>query len=153
MKDTIAHTRSENMSKFSNDSLLIGVNTPQSNKDSMKLNELMELCTTLQLKVLELEKTKTTQALEIDSLKRRVQKLKKKKRSRTHKLKRLYKVGLSARVESSNDNKDLGEDASKQRRKIHDIGADENITLVDDQDDRKMFDADKDLQGEEVIIE
>nr|GFB03827.1 hypothetical protein [Tanacetum cinerariifolium] len=68
----------------------------------------------------------------------------------THKLKRLYKVGLSARVESSNDNKDLGEDASKQRRKIHDIGADENITLVDDQDDRKMFDADKDLQGEEI---
>nr|GFD24334.1 hypothetical protein [Tanacetum cinerariifolium] len=54
-----------------------GVNTPRSDEDSMKLNELMELCTTLQSKVLELEKTKTTQALEIDILKRKVQKLKK----------------------------------------------------------------------------
>nr|GFA29276.1 hypothetical protein [Tanacetum cinerariifolium] len=51
--------------------------------------------------------TKTTQALEIDSLKRRVKKLEKMQRSRTHKLKRLYKVGLSARVESSDDNEDL----------------------------------------------
>nr|GEU44765.1 uncharacterized mitochondrial protein AtMg00810-like [Tanacetum cinerariifolium] len=48
--------------------------------------------------VLDLEKTKTTQALEIDSLKRRVKRLEKKQRSRTHKLKRLYKVGLTARV-------------------------------------------------------
>nr|GFA32920.1 hypothetical protein [Tanacetum cinerariifolium] len=40
-------------------------------------------------RVLDLEKTKTTQALEITSLKRRVKKLKKKQR--THKLKRLYK--------------------------------------------------------------
>nr|GEZ16451.1 hypothetical protein [Tanacetum cinerariifolium] len=75
-------------------------------------------------------RTKTTQALEIDSLKRRVKKLEKKQKSSTYKLKRLYKVGLSARVESSNDNEYLGEDASKQGRKIHDIDADEDITLV-----------------------
>ncbi|GKD72803.1 hypothetical protein Tco_1331085 [Tanacetum coccineum] len=42
-------------------------------------------------------------ALEIDSLKRRVKKLEKKKGSRTHRLRRLYKVGRSARVVSSND--------------------------------------------------
>ncbi|GJY25907.1 hypothetical protein Tco_0400633 [Tanacetum coccineum] len=54
-------------------------------------------------KVLDLEKTKTTQANEIASLKRRVKKLEQKKRSRTHGLKRLYKVGLTARVESSGD--------------------------------------------------
>nr|GEW12580.1 hypothetical protein [Tanacetum cinerariifolium] len=59
------------------------------------------------MRVLDLEKTKTIQALEIDSLKRRVKKLEKKQRSKTHKLKRLYKVGLSARVESSDDNEDL----------------------------------------------
>ncbi|GKE12593.1 hypothetical protein Tco_1416144, partial [Tanacetum coccineum] len=47
--------------------------------------------------------TKTTQALEIDSLKRRVKKLEKKQRSRTHGLRRLYKAGLSARVVSSED--------------------------------------------------
>ncbi|GJQ99811.1 uncharacterized mitochondrial protein-like protein, partial [Tanacetum coccineum] len=59
----------------------------------LKLNELMELCTNLQKKVLDLEKTKTTQQNEIDSLKRRVMKLEQKKRSRTHVLKRLRKTG------------------------------------------------------------
>ncbi|GJW34107.1 putative ribonuclease H-like domain-containing protein [Tanacetum coccineum] len=52
-------------------------------------------------RVLDLETTKTTQATEIASLKRRVKKLEQKKRSRTHGLKRLYKVGSSRRVESS----------------------------------------------------
>ncbi|GKD07902.1 hypothetical protein Tco_1187587 [Tanacetum coccineum] len=60
---------------------------------------------------------------------RRVKKLEKKNRSRTHKLKRLYKVGLTARVESSDDEESLGEDASKQGR-INAIDADEEITLV-----------------------
>ncbi|GJV14675.1 hypothetical protein Tco_1359998 [Tanacetum coccineum] len=63
----------------------------------------MALCTTLQNRVLDLEKTKTTQHNEIASLKRRVKKIKKKDRSRTHRLKRLYKVGLTARVESSDN--------------------------------------------------
>ncbi|GJW34466.1 hypothetical protein Tco_0054498 [Tanacetum coccineum] len=49
--------------------------------------------------------------------------------SRTHKLKRLYKFGLIARVESSGDEESLGEDASKQGR-INAIDADEEITLV-----------------------
>nr|GEY94290.1 zinc finger, CCHC-type, retrotransposon Gag domain protein [Tanacetum cinerariifolium] len=88
---------------------------------------------------------------EIDSLKRRVKKLEKKQRSRTHKLKRLYKVSLTAKVESSNDNEDLGEDASKRQR-ISDIDADEDITLVSTHDDVEMFDADKDLHGEEVFV-
>ncbi|GJU28695.1 hypothetical protein Tco_1167316 [Tanacetum coccineum] len=39
-----------------------GVNTPQSDEDSMKLKELMEFCTKLQQRVLNLENTKTTQA-------------------------------------------------------------------------------------------
>ncbi|GKF62809.1 hypothetical protein Tco_0182863 [Tanacetum coccineum] len=66
--------------------------------------------------VLELEKTKTTQQNEIDSLKRRVKKFEKKTRTITHKLKRLYKVGATAKVESSGDEESLGEDASKQGR-------------------------------------
>ncbi|GKG03614.1 hypothetical protein Tco_0311250 [Tanacetum coccineum] len=70
------------------------------------------------------------QALEIDSLKRRVKKLEKKKRLRTHGLKRLYKVGLSAKVISSDDEGlDDQEDASKQRRIINNIDADEGVTL------------------------
>ncbi|GJR13869.1 hypothetical protein Tco_0796521 [Tanacetum coccineum] len=98
------------------------------------------------------EKTKTTQANEIDSLKRRVKKLKKKRSSRTYKLKRLYKVGLSARVESSRDEESLGEDASKQGRRINVIDADEDITLVNVQDDAEMFDVNT-LTGDEVFAE
>ncbi|GJX04418.1 hypothetical protein Tco_0190334 [Tanacetum coccineum] len=111
-----------------------------SGEDSLKLNELMELCTNLQQRVLDLETKKTTQANEIASLERRVKKLEKKDRSRTHKLKRLYKVSLSARVESSRDEEDLGKDASKQGKRIHDIDVDEDITLVND--DNEIFDVD-----------
>ncbi|GKE44740.1 hypothetical protein Tco_1472024 [Tanacetum coccineum] len=70
----------------------------------------MELCTNLQQRVLDLEKTETTQQNEIASLKRKVKKLEQKKRSRTHGLKRLYKVGMSRRVESSR-NEDSLDDA------------------------------------------
>ncbi|GJZ18283.1 putative ribonuclease H-like domain-containing protein [Tanacetum coccineum] len=125
MEDTFARTRFERVSKTSNDSLLAGVNTPRSDEDRLKLHKLMEFCTTLQSRVLDLETTKTTQALEIDSLKRRVKKLEKKQRAIAHRLKRLYKVGLKSKVESSDDELSLGEeDASKQGRKIHDIDAD-----------------------------
>ncbi|GJZ21513.1 hypothetical protein Tco_0558552 [Tanacetum coccineum] len=107
------------------------VNTPRSDEDRLKLNELMEFCTKLQQRFLDLENTKTAQAQEITSLKLRVKKLEKKGGSRTHKLKRLYKVGRSARVISSNK-ASLGdqEDASKQGRKINDINKDAEITLV-----------------------
>ncbi|GKC41727.1 hypothetical protein Tco_1059449, partial [Tanacetum coccineum] len=114
MGDTIAQTRFENVSKHSNEPLLARGNTLQSGEDSLKLNELMELCTNLQTRVLDLEKTKTTQAEEIVSLKRRLKKLEQRKRSRTHGFKRLYKVGITARVESSRDEEILGEDASQQ---------------------------------------
>ncbi|GJY99647.1 retrovirus-related pol polyprotein from transposon TNT 1-94, partial [Tanacetum coccineum] len=140
----------ENVSKLSNDPLLARGNTLQNGEDSLKLNELMKLCTNLQQRVLDLETTKTTQANEIASLKRKVKRLKKKKRSRTHGLKRLYKVGLSARVESSRDEENLGEDASKQGR-INAIDADEDITLVNDQDDVNMFDVNT-LAGEKVFV-
>ncbi|GJV91037.1 hypothetical protein Tco_1538850, partial [Tanacetum coccineum] len=87
------------------------------------------------------------------SLKRRVKRLEKKGGSRTHGLKRLYKVSLSRRVESS-DEEGLGEeDASKQGR-IADIDADAGINLVS-----THFDADTDmfgvhdLVGDEVVVE
>ncbi|GJU17726.1 hypothetical protein Tco_1145692 [Tanacetum coccineum] len=80
MGDTIVQTRFENVSKHSNDSLLARGNTLRSDEDSLKLKELMELCTILQQRVLDLEKTKTTQQNEIASLKRRVKKLGKKRR-------------------------------------------------------------------------
>ncbi|GJY93146.1 hypothetical protein Tco_0508928 [Tanacetum coccineum] len=149
--DTIAQTRFENVSKLSNDPLLVRGNILRSGEDSLKLKELIELCTNLQTRVLDLETIKTTQANEIDSLKRRVKRLEKKKRSRTHRFKRLYKVGLSARVESSRDEEDLGEDASKQGR-INAIDVDEDITLVNDQDDVDTLDVNT-LTGDEVLAE
>ncbi|GKE44438.1 hypothetical protein Tco_1471722, partial [Tanacetum coccineum] len=119
---------------------------------SLKLKEFMDFCTKLQQRVLDLENTKTTQAQEITSLKLRVKKLEKKGGLRTHKLKRLYKVGLSRRVESSDEaSLDDQEDASKQGRKIHDIDADEDITL-ENVYDAEMFDV-NDLHGDEVFVE
>nr|GEX15233.1 hypothetical protein [Tanacetum cinerariifolium] len=91
----------ENVPTQSNDLHLSRVNTIGSREDSLKLKELMEICTKLQQRVIDLENTKTVQAQEISSLKKRVKRLEKKRRSRTPGLKRLYKIGLSARVESS----------------------------------------------------
>nr|GEY69238.1 hypothetical protein [Tanacetum cinerariifolium] len=126
--DTIAQTRFKSISKHSNDSLLARGNTLQSDKDSMKLDELMAIRTNLQNRVLDLEQTKTTQKNKIASLKRSVKKLKKR---------------------NSNE-ESLGKDASKQERRIDAINADEDITLVNDAD-KEMFDVD-DLGGEEVFV-
>ncbi|GKG10840.1 hypothetical protein Tco_0342240, partial [Tanacetum coccineum] len=122
-------------------------NDPQpSGEDSMQLTDLMVLCTKLQVQVLDLEKAKDAQVKEIVALKKRVQRLEKKKTSRTTGLKRLRKVGMFRRVESSEDQENLGdhEDASKQGRSIEDIDADAEVTLVKEtqkrQDDDLMFD-------------
>ncbi|GJY37496.1 hypothetical protein Tco_0422874, partial [Tanacetum coccineum] len=98
------HKNIENDSKRDvlNDPLLARGNTLRSGEDSLKLNELMELCTNLQTRVLDLEKTKTTQAEEIG--------------------------------------------------RINAIDADEDITLVNDQDDADMFDVNT-LTGDEVLAE
>ncbi|GJZ40734.1 hypothetical protein Tco_0587620 [Tanacetum coccineum] len=91
----------------------------------------MSLCTSLQEKVLDLEKAKTTQAKEIASLKKRVKQLEKRKKSRTSGLKRLRKVGLTSKVESSND---VYLDSRKN-------------------DEEMLFDVQDDLQDEEVVAE
>nr|GFD22952.1 hypothetical protein [Tanacetum cinerariifolium] len=79
--------------------------------------------------------TKIAQQTKIDGLERRVKKLENKHTSRTHKIKRLYKVGLTAKVISSSDDEALDkEDTSKQGR-IDEIDADKNIALVSTHDD------------------
>ncbi|GKA46329.1 hypothetical protein Tco_0739212, partial [Tanacetum coccineum] len=81
------------------------------------------------------------------------QEAKEKEMSRTHGLKRLYKVGMSARIDSSDDEASLGDqdDASKQGRKIHNIDVDEDITL-ENVHDVDMFRV-HDLDGDEVFVE
>ncbi|GKA13399.1 hypothetical protein Tco_0693045 [Tanacetum coccineum] len=82
-----------------------------------------------------------------------VKKLEKNNRSRTHRLKRLHKVGLTDRVESYSLKK-FGEDASKQVR-IDAIDAYEEITLVNVHDvnisaDEEVFVAVQEV-AEEVV--
>ncbi|GKD79572.1 hypothetical protein Tco_1342193, partial [Tanacetum coccineum] len=140
----------ENVPITSNDPLLSG-------EDRLKLTELMDLCTNLQKKVLDLEKAKTGQDSEIASLKKRVKKLERRNKSRTLGLKRLRKVGSARRLESS-DEVSLGdqEDASKQGKKIADIDADAEVTLIDEtqgrNDDNLMFETYV-LDEQEVEVE
>ncbi|GKA30068.1 hypothetical protein Tco_0716313 [Tanacetum coccineum] len=128
----------EHVPIHSNDPLL-------SSEDRLKLNELMELCTNLSQRVLDLENTKTSEAVDITKLKERVKKLEKRNNSRILRLKRLRKVGRSTQVVSYED-EGLGaqEDTSKQRRKISDLDADGEVTLVDEAQGRNgdnlMFD-------------
>ncbi|GKF86642.1 hypothetical protein Tco_0254469, partial [Tanacetum coccineum] len=86
--DIPAQTRFERLSKQSNDPHLSRVNTLGSGEDNMQLNELMEICSELSDRVLDLEHIKDAQALEIKQLKKRVKKLEKKKKSRPPQLKR-----------------------------------------------------------------
>nr|GFA75476.1 hypothetical protein [Tanacetum cinerariifolium] len=62
-----------------------------SGEDRLQLKELMKICTKLSDNVLYMEQTKTSQAAEIEKLKKRAKKLEDKKMKRTHRLKRLYK--------------------------------------------------------------
>nr|GEX80240.1 serine/threonine/dual specificity protein kinase, catalytic domain-containing protein [Tanacetum cinerariifolium] len=100
----------------------------------LKHIELMKICTTLQKKVLDLEdelkRMQTAQQSKIDGLERKVRKLEKKHMSRTHKLKRLYNVGLTARVISSFDDEALDKKDTSKHARIDKIDADEDIALM-----------------------
>ncbi|GKF80036.1 hypothetical protein Tco_0235604, partial [Tanacetum coccineum] len=98
-------TNEEHIPAHFNDPLL-------SSEDRLQLNELMEICTNLQKKVLDLETSKAAQALKFQ------------------------------------------EDASKQRRNIGDLDADEDVTLIDEtqgrNDEDLMFDTGV-LNGDKVF--
>ncbi|GJX56959.1 phospholipase-like protein [Tanacetum coccineum] len=84
-------------------------------------------------------------SMQLTNLMKRIQRLERRKMSRPTGLKRLRKVSMSRRVESSEDQESLGapEDASKQGRSIEDIDADVDVSLVDEtqerQNDELMF--------------
>ncbi|GKD64249.1 hypothetical protein Tco_1306357 [Tanacetum coccineum] len=111
---------------------------PQSGKDSMQLFKLMNLCTSLQEKLLNLEKAKTAQAKEIASLKKRVKQLEKRRKLRT-----------------------LGFKRFRKGRKIEDLDADSEVTLVNEiqemNDENLMFDTcvleEKEIEFEKVVKE
>ncbi|GJY82195.1 retrovirus-related pol polyprotein from transposon TNT 1-94 [Tanacetum coccineum] len=116
----------EHVPTHSNDPLFSG-------EDRLQLKKLLELCTKLSKRVLDLENTKTSQAAKITKLKERVKKLERRNKLRNPGLKRLRKG-----------------------RKIADLDADVEITLVDEaqgrNDDNLMFDIGV-LDEQEVKVE
>ncbi|GJX57714.1 hypothetical protein Tco_0287611 [Tanacetum coccineum] len=121
----------DNVLSTPHDSPLTGGYTPGSDEGRMKLDELITLCTKLSKRVLDLDKEKDAQAVEILNLKKKVKKLERKRKSSiSHPRRRKYK-----QVEtSSNDGLDE-EDASKQGRrsdKIRPMFTDKDFEELDD---------------------
>ncbi|GJZ45737.1 hypothetical protein Tco_0593333 [Tanacetum coccineum] len=80
---------------------------------------------TQQKQVLDLQKAKDAQAKEIADLKKRVQKLERKKKSNTTGLKILKKVGMSRRVESYEIRRVWGRSDNEEMFDINDLHSDE----------------------------
>ncbi|GJU58768.1 uncharacterized mitochondrial protein-like protein [Tanacetum coccineum] len=106
-QDSEVQTRFETAFKQSYDPPLSRVNTLGSGEDILKLKELMELCTKLSARVLDLETTKTAHAKKIVNLKKRVKKLKRKRKSRTSGM-NLFKIEVFE--ESNFDDEDFDAD-------------------------------------------
>ncbi|GKE20749.1 hypothetical protein Tco_1432261 [Tanacetum coccineum] len=119
----------------------------------MQLNELIALCTQLKQQVLNLEKAKSDQAIKIASLKKRVDKLEKRRQLRTTGLTRFKKLGTTKRVKSSNDSLGAQEDASKQGRSIEDIDADAEVTLVNEHQNEDLMFYTRVLDDDEVFVD
>ncbi|GJX53626.1 putative reverse transcriptase domain-containing protein [Tanacetum coccineum] len=114
--------------------------TPGSDEGRLKLEELMATFTKLSKQVLDLEKEKDAQAVEILKLKKRVKKLERQRKSSiSHPRRRIYR-----QVESSNDDLDE-EDASKQRRK-----SDKTKRKFKDSDFDRLDDDMENVEGETV---
>nr|GEW00683.1 uncharacterized mitochondrial protein AtMg00810-like [Tanacetum cinerariifolium] len=80
------------------------------------LHNLLDTCTTLTRRVKNLEQDKISQALEITKFKQRVKKLERRNKPKVSKLRRLKKVGIAQRVDTSDDT--VMDDVSKQGRKL-----------------------------------
>ncbi|GKD89417.1 hypothetical protein Tco_1364924 [Tanacetum coccineum] len=113
--DKPTQTRFERLTKQSNDPPLSRVNILGSGEDSMKLNELMEICARLSERVLTLKNIKTAQNLEITNLKKRVKTLEKKKKARTPQLKRRLFKGRNE-IDQDEEISWFQEDAETQGR-------------------------------------
>ncbi|GJY42296.1 hypothetical protein Tco_0429566 [Tanacetum coccineum] len=125
--------------------------TPRSNEGRLKLKELMAMCTKLSKQVLDLEKEKDAQAVEILKLKQRFKKLERKRKSSISNLRRrIYR-----QVESSDNDLD-DEDASKEGRtsdKTKPMFKDGNFDDLDDLVDEGMaFVQEKYVENQGKII-
>ncbi|GJZ56143.1 hypothetical protein Tco_0611336 [Tanacetum coccineum] len=142
MGDMMKHTfeLTESVPPTPRDSPLPGGYTPRSDEGRLKLQELMVLCTKLTKRVLDLQKGKDAQDVEILKLKQRVNKLERhRKSSISHPRRRTYR-----QVESSDDDLDE-EDASKQGR-----NKDKTKPMFKESDFKELHDDMQDVQEETV---
>ncbi|GJY20844.1 hypothetical protein Tco_0393410 [Tanacetum coccineum] len=121
--------------------------TPESDEGRLKLEELMAICIKLSKQVLDLEKEKDAQAVDILKLKKRVKKLERQRKSSIpHPRRRIYR-----QVKSSDDDLDE-EDASKQGRiseKTKPMFKDSDLDDLDDLMDEGMnFVQEKDVENQ-----
>ncbi|GKC57812.1 hypothetical protein Tco_1085410 [Tanacetum coccineum] len=124
----------ETVPRTPHDSPLTGGYTTRSDEGRLKLKELMAMCIKWSQQVLDFEKEKDAQAVEILKLKQRVKKLERNRKSSiSHPRRKIYR-----QVESFDDDLDE-EDASKQGRKsdkikpmFKDSGFDDLDDLVDE---------------------
>ncbi|GKE87436.1 hypothetical protein Tco_1564911 [Tanacetum coccineum] len=123
--DRPAQTRFERLSKQSNDSPLLRVNTLESDEGSMTQQELMVFCTTFSKKVesleIDLKQTKQIYGAAYTRLIKKVKIL--------EKIVKSSQARRRARIVVSDDGDDL-EDPSKQGRKIIEIDQNPGISLV-----------------------
>nr|GEY89497.1 hypothetical protein [Tanacetum cinerariifolium] len=88
---------------ISNESPLLGVNTPRCDEDSIELKELMVICSKLSNRVLALEQTKTAQDLVIKKLQKKVKRFERKIKTRTPGM-TLFKIGNFRRKSLDKEN-------------------------------------------------
>nr|GEU86626.1 hypothetical protein [Tanacetum cinerariifolium] len=108
------------------------------------LQEELDACATLTKRVENLECDKISQALEITKLKKRVKKLEKRNKVRVLKLRRLQKVGISQRIDTSDDI--VMDDESNQGRMITEMDKDDAVVLMDDKEEDKETKVDESVQ-------
>ncbi|GKC23012.1 hypothetical protein Tco_1025162 [Tanacetum coccineum] len=131
----------DNVPSTPHDSLLTGGYTPGSDEGRMTLDELITLCTKLLKLVLDLEKEKDAQAVEILNLKKRVKKLERKRKSSiSHPRRRKY-----IQVETSSDDDLDEEDASKQRKR-----SDKLMPMFKDKDFEELDDHMENVEEETI---
>ncbi|GJS23001.1 hypothetical protein Tco_0451633 [Tanacetum coccineum] len=131
----------DNVPSTPHDSPLLRGYIPKSDEGRIKLDELITLCIKLLKQVLDLEKEKDIEVVEILNLKKRVKRLERKRKSSiSHLRRRKYR-----QVETSSDNDLDEEDASKQGRR-----SDKLEPLFNDKDFEELDDHIKNVEEETV---
>nr|GEV47483.1 hypothetical protein [Tanacetum cinerariifolium] len=102
-------------------------------------------------RVKHLEYDKVAEALEITKLKRRVKKLENGNMVKVLKLRRLQKVGISQRIDKSEDT--MMEDASNMGRMIDNLDKDDAVDLMDDKEEENKEEEVKDDQDDPAEVQ